>query len=400
MRNYSLDKNEKQEINGKTVYRIVSNKRIKKQWDDLVSRNPKSDIRAGEKLGWLENEENIDFDGNCCVLGTIVDHAAIKGPSFIDEESTICGYSLVDGKSTVINSTIENANINNSKIIGSEITGNKHLKISSVKISGQTRIIDSTIKNNVKISGKANISDSCINGNVEINGDIFMRRGASFDMNSTNGWPNIKGNIRINGKITICGSVDISDDISIMDKAVIIGDVLISGKGTIAGDAEIGLSEKLPDGKIKIKAPSILNKNDFGAKTEITESGSIGVFCYRKNNKIHGIEYVVMFNGNEIARSNNIKDIVKKVFERKRIEKKYGYLLDIINKTDIDKLLKENDDYSEMRIHANVVLSIVRLFITSKGNQEEFSENLRNFLGSCRIDINSNKITKLENLNF
>ena len=393
MQNYSLNRSEKQKINEKTVYRIISNEKIEKKWDDLALHNKRTNIEPGEKLGWLMNESNMDLDGSCCVLGAAIDSATIRDCSFVDEKSLVCGHSLIKGKSTIVRSTIENAHINDSKIIGSNIAGNITNDKNGIKISGDIRIIDSLIKDNVEIEGKVNINCASIEGNAKIKGDVFIRKGASFDINKTYGWPYIRENANINGKITIGGSVDISGDISITDEAVIIGDIEISGKGRIAGNAEIGLSERLPDGKILIKSPSILSKKDFGAKEEMTEYGDVGVFCYRKNNKIHGIEYVAIINEDEIARSNNIKTLIKNVYEKEKIAKRYDYLLDAINETDIEGLIKKEYDYSEMSVHASVAMRLVQLLATSKGDKKEFEENLKRFLKSCKIDIKSNKIS-------
>lgn len=94
---YVILENETLEHHGKTLYRIQALKDF-------------SDVKAGDKGGWIEREKNLSQEGDCwiyddsrvCDWATVSENAKILNLSEVSDLATIIGKSVINRESDII----------------------------------------------------------------------------------------------------------------------------------------------------------------------------------------------------------------------------------------------------------------------------------------------------------
>ena len=160
---YRLDETDSIDFDGHTLYRIVALKDF-------------SDVKAGDKGGYVESEDNLSQDGNSWVYhrakvwnaARISDNAQVFGQAEVYDNAQVGGTSWVYGNAEVY----DNAHVSgNAQVLGeSYIYDNAH-------VSGNAQVYDRAhISGYTQITGDAKISgDGELNVNSTITEDIVLK---------------------------------------------------------------------------------------------------------------------------------------------------------------------------------------------------------------------------------
>lgn len=141
---YELDLKDTIKVEGKTLYRIVALKNF-------------SDIKKGDKGGYIEKESNLSQNGNCWVY----DNAYIFGNAEVYGNTKIYDKVIIKGNAKVFENTV----IYDNAIICENAT-----------VCGSIWLYDNAIiKGNVIIRGQAIVRDNAIiYGKIAIKGDAVI----------------------------------------------------------------------------------------------------------------------------------------------------------------------------------------------------------------------------------
>lgn len=161
-RKYELDFNDSINVKGDILYRIVALKSF-------------SNVKKGEKGGYIKSEENLSHEGNCWVY----DDARVHGSSIVKDNATVQNYAIVwssiledfsrvSGNARVFGSSIRGASFINDFV---NIT---HSTIEDSQFWDCCAIEGSTIINS-DISGSAIIENAATVENSEIDGFVTIR---------------------------------------------------------------------------------------------------------------------------------------------------------------------------------------------------------------------------------
>ena len=173
-------------FNGKTLYRIESVRAF-------------SNIKKGDKGGFIESERNLSHDGN----------------AWVSDNAIVCGYARVSGNASVrdIAKISGNARVyDNVKVSGNAI------------IYGHSQVFDYAIVfGNAKVGGYATVSDNAtVSGNACVGGNA-----------------NIRDYAIVSNYAKVGGYAWVVDKASVFDKAKVSGQSMISGYANVSGDANV-----------------------------------------------------------------------------------------------------------------------------------------------------------------
>lgn len=176
---------ETKDVDGHTLHRI----KYLRNGDNFVK---------GQLGGWIESEENLSQEGECCVMH----EAVVYGDAWITDDAKVGEYAAVCDKAVVEKEACiyDTATVCDDAWItdGALITG------------------DSLVSESALIAEKAHLAGNCV----------------------VTGFANIAGDSYIGGHAKIHGSVEI-ENASINDHADISGDFSMVGPTHITGDAVI-----------------------------------------------------------------------------------------------------------------------------------------------------------------
>lgn len=140
------------------------------------------DFFENELGGWIESEDNLSHEGNCCVLGfakvydnaRITENAIIEGVAIVKDNAKIMADSLIHGNSiigadTIISCSVK-SNIDNSEIFFYKQLINKK----ELKDTVETNISGKTVIDNSGIEATGTIFNSTIK-NKELFGFLNMK---------------------------------------------------------------------------------------------------------------------------------------------------------------------------------------------------------------------------------
>ena len=353
-------------------------------------------IDESKPLGWVEKASNIEYADNCFIAGKIMGNSIVKDNCYIDEDSVVEGASVVCGTSSILNSQVDGATINSSHIKDSVVLG-------KANVSNGAEISNSTISGCVKIDGKNRIKHSNISDNVSISGSVKIDEGNPSDINYFRGESCLRGTAIVKDNVEIHGPVSISSGVVVSDNAIISGHVHVFEKGVISGFAEIGVSRKFPNGTIKIKAPMICGKGDFGVVSEDLDSYNFGIYCYKKNTKACLIEYASMINGREIARATNSWHLLYLTAQKMHSKIKTFEILDAFQRRNkskkIENAIRKNPDI-ECEIRAIIINEFLKLIVSEFHSSTMYKNQSSKILESCMIDLSTNSILCIKDFNF
>ena len=159
-------------INGRTLYRIEALKDF-------------SNVRKGDKGGFIENEENLSQSDNCWVYddakvygnAKVIDNATVESSAKIFDNAIISGNAKVYGRAKVYG---------NAKVCGNSAV------CDYVELYGDAKIYE-----NAFVCGFTEVyEDAIIYGNAEVYEDVVVR-----------------GYARVNGVAEICDNAVITSDL-------------------------------------------------------------------------------------------------------------------------------------------------------------------------------------------
>jgi len=138
MKKYKLTKKTKT-VNGKKLYQIEA-------LEDF------SNIKKGEKGGWIEKESNLSQNGDCWVYGN----------AMVYDDAMVFGNAMVSGSAMVFG---------NAKVFGNASV------FDNASVSGDARVFDNaSVYGNAMVFGRAKVSNNTwISGDAEIyyNANIY-----------------------------------------------------------------------------------------------------------------------------------------------------------------------------------------------------------------------------------
>ena len=81
-------------VNGKTLYRIEALKDF-------------SDVKKGDKGGFVENEDNLSQSDECWVYddAAVYGNARVYGNAIVCDKAEVCGYSKIYGNAIIRDNT-------------------------------------------------------------------------------------------------------------------------------------------------------------------------------------------------------------------------------------------------------------------------------------------------------
>lgn len=221
---YIILENETLEHNGRILYRIQALKDF-------------ADVKAGDKGGWIEKEENLSQKCECWIYdeAKVFDNAMVYGNAKIRDESFVCGNANVNQYVTIYERAgiLEHATVlEGACVFGDARVYGKSCIYGASCVYGNSKVYGSAqIYGNTQIYGNAKVSENSeIFDNAKIYGNTIIFEHAC-----------VMDNAQIYGNTTICGHVKFYDDVHIS------GNVRISENISICGDAVI---EKPSDYKV------------------------------------------------------------------------------------------------------------------------------------------------------
>jgi len=192
MRKYKLDKQDFIKIDGKKLFRIVALKDF-------------SNVKKGDKGGYVESYDNLSQDGNTWIY----DNARVYGNAEIYDSAKIYGQAEIYG---------------NAKVWGNaEVYGNA-MVYDYARIFGNAWVYE-----NAEIYGEAGIGDNAqIFGNARIFGNAQVYENAIVHENAR-----IFGNAQVYGGALVYGNVRIFGNAWVYGNARVCKNARVYGKATI-----------------------------------------------------------------------------------------------------------------------------------------------------------------------
>ena len=229
---YRRDKSDSIKVNGHDLYRIVALKDF-------------ADVKAGDKGGYVESEDNLSHEGDAWVY----DDAKVFGKAFIYDNAKASDNAQVSGNSHIFGNSkvFGNAQVSgdshifgNSKVFGNaQVSGNSHI-FGNSKVFGNARVRDNShISDNSQVFGRTLVLNNVrIFGNSKVFGNTFVYRNAWVFDNAQ-----VSGNSHIYGKSKVFGNAKVSDNVEVYREARVSGDTEIHGYTKIAGAKITGHGE-------------------------------------------------------------------------------------------------------------------------------------------------------------
>ena len=129
-----------------------------------------SDVKKGQKGGWVESEENLDHDGDCWIY----DNAVVMDKAVVVNNAQVRGEAHIEGEFTRI---AQNAYVTDNVWIegGSQVYGDAH-------VSGNVKLVThSVITGNARVSGRVRMfNGSWASGNCQVMDIAHLEKKASI----------------------------------------------------------------------------------------------------------------------------------------------------------------------------------------------------------------------------
>ena len=185
-------------VDGYTFYRIKALKDF-------------SNVKKGDKGGFVENEENLSQNGNCWVYND----AKVFDNAKVYDNVKVCNNALV----------YDNAEIRgNAQVLG-------YAQVySNAKVRGNAKVCDNAeIYDNVKVCDNVKVY-----GNAKVYGDALVCEDAQVY-----GYAWVCGDARVYGNARVYDNATISSNANVCDNAMVRGKANVYSHADIRGDAEI-----------------------------------------------------------------------------------------------------------------------------------------------------------------
>ena len=179
-----------------------------------------SNVKTGDKGGWVEKESNLSQEGNCWVY----EDAWVYGNARVSGDASVFGDAWVSG---------------NAKVYG-----------------------DARVSENAWVSGDAQVF-----GDARVCGDAWVC-----------GKARVSGDARMSGDAQVCGNARVYGDARVLGNALVYGDAKIMNKETPKLTLEVGKTYLNGKGK-KVRVVCTDMKNEYGILGLLeVEDGEIGIF--------------------------------------------------------------------------------------------------------------------------
>ena len=185
-------------VDGYTFYRIKALKDF-------------SNVKKGDKGGFVENEENLSQNGNCWIYND----AKVFDNAKVYDNVKVCNNALV----------YDNAEIRgNAQVLG-------YAQVySNAKVRGNAKVCDDAeIYDNVKVCDNVKVY-----GNAKVYGDALVCEDAQVY-----GYAWVCGDARVYGNARVYDNATISSNANVCDNATVRGKANVYSHADIRGDAEI-----------------------------------------------------------------------------------------------------------------------------------------------------------------
>jgi len=152
MKKYKILKKEKIEFYGKTLFRIQAKKNF-------------SNVKKGDKGGWIEKEENLSQEGNCWIYdeGKVFENGIVFGKGKVFDNGRVFGNGKV---------------YNSGKVYGNGKVFEKGEVYGNGIVSGKGKVYgNGKVSGNGRVSGYGRVFE---NGKVSGNGKVFSNMWVRF----------------------------------------------------------------------------------------------------------------------------------------------------------------------------------------------------------------------------
>jgi len=168
---YHLDHSDNIRRHGKTLYRIVANYDF-------------SDVKRGEKGGFVEYVRNLSYSGDCWIY----DDAIAMDDAVVSDDARVSGSSKVSGTA---------------RVYGGALVTDSARVIDNARVSGSSRIWDyAAVVGNAEVSGDVLIEDDAVVGeNARVYDDAHVE-----DFAVVIGHAHVCGDANVGGNITLSGN--------------------------------------------------------------------------------------------------------------------------------------------------------------------------------------------------
>jgi carbonic anhydrase/acetyltransferase-like protein (isoleucine patch superfamily) len=221
-----------------------------------------SNVKTGDKGGWVEKESNLSQEGNCWVY----EDAWVYGNARVSGDASVFGDAWVSG---------------NAKVYGDARVSENAWVSGDAQVFGNAQVCG-----NAKVSGSAWVSgDASVSGDAQVFGDARVCGDAWVC-----GKAQVSGNARVCGDAWVCGKARVSGDARMSGDAQVCGNARVYGDARVSGDAKIMNKETpkltLEVGKTylngkgkKVRVVCTDMKNEYGILGLLeVEDGEIGIF--------------------------------------------------------------------------------------------------------------------------
>lgn len=305
------------EYNNRTLHRIVALQNF-------------SNVRAGDKGGFIMKESNLSHKGFCWVYDNsmVLDDAKVKDNAIIEEDSVVLDKSIVS----------EDAIVSHSKIY------------CYAKVYGYAHVtVDSVITHRAEIYDSAMLYNSCVANKAKIFGHSVLNYAKCFN------------------SCKVYGRARIEKNAEVFDRAEVFGDAEVSGCAIIRGNA-----------KVQSTTDYIVFKNWWSSGryftwTRSNDKWSVGCFYGTGKQLIDKAYKDWKEKGVEYERIVNYVDTIKKKFSE---NKKYD-IYNFLETCDYAYYLKHifDDDFSLIK---NPPIPILNAFVAAayKATLSEEKKNI------------------------
>ena len=128
----------------------------------IIALKDFSNVKKGDKGGWIEKEENLSQEGDCWIYdGCVSGNAKIYGDATVSAMAKVCGNARVFGKACITGFA--------------KVSGN-------AKVYGSTWVYDHAyVYGKAQVFGRANVGDHAeVSGNARVYGSVVVYKGAKI----------------------------------------------------------------------------------------------------------------------------------------------------------------------------------------------------------------------------
>lgn len=231
-----------------TKYEFAASKKINGvQMNQIRALKSFGNVKKGDLGGWIQAENNLDWDDNCWVYGSglvygggsVADNAKVEQFAEVFGSASVGGQAVISGEAEVF----ENSKVwGNCQIYGSAVVKGKAEIDGHCAVYGRAIISGTSyVTDDAEVYGTAVLTGANgggVSGRAQVFGDAGVTQAATvMDNAKVFGNALISKNASVRENAMVSGKAHITDDAVVKGKAKVYGSSVISGQAVIAGKA-------------------------------------------------------------------------------------------------------------------------------------------------------------------